>query len=145
MCVRVRAQLQERLRPDWRAMLLAVDGHRTADAARQLQRLPADATHLKADAPRQALSTGPRHRRRRRSRMGLTCVYGSDILRGNHLSPFGEEERAMFRGAMALGALNHTYTHAVAVRPAVAHFIGRGILARVPMCRRAVLSPRLPC
>src|SRR5215471_11100938 len=42
----VRSQLEALLPPDWRVTLLAVDGHRTQDVALQLQRLPADASHL---------------------------------------------------------------------------------------------------
>ena len=39
-------QLRGRLGDGWKATLLAVDGHVTADVARQLARLPGDATHL---------------------------------------------------------------------------------------------------
>ena len=39
-------QLQTRLPKDWRATLLAVDGHVVADVSRQLEDLPGDATHL---------------------------------------------------------------------------------------------------
>jgi hypothetical protein len=39
-------QLRRCLPPGWLASLLAVDGHTTEDVADQLQRLPADATHL---------------------------------------------------------------------------------------------------
>jgi hypothetical protein len=39
-------QLRRYLPPGWRASLLAVDGHGTADVPSQLARLPADATHL---------------------------------------------------------------------------------------------------
>jgi hypothetical protein len=39
-------QLRALLPPAWRATLLAVDGHVTSDVARQLQRLPGDATFL---------------------------------------------------------------------------------------------------
>ncbi|MDP8915644.1 MAG: SGNH/GDSL hydrolase family protein, partial [Pseudomonadota bacterium] len=39
-------QLRVRLGPEWKATLLAVDGHVTADVHRQLDRLPEDATHL---------------------------------------------------------------------------------------------------
>jgi len=39
-------QLRARLPAGWRATLLAVDGSVTTDVARQLARLPADATHL---------------------------------------------------------------------------------------------------
>src|SRR5437763_7003051 len=39
-------QLRRALPAGWRATLLAVDGHTTADVAGQLARLPADATHL---------------------------------------------------------------------------------------------------
>ena len=42
----VRTQLQDLLPRDWRVTRLAVDGHRTADVAGQLQRRPADASHL---------------------------------------------------------------------------------------------------
>src|SRR5688572_23692917 len=38
-------QLREALPPGARATLLAVDGHVTSDVARQLQRLPPEATH----------------------------------------------------------------------------------------------------
>lgn len=40
------AQLRDRLRPGWRATLCAIDGSVVAGLARQLERLPADATHL---------------------------------------------------------------------------------------------------
>jgi lysophospholipase L1-like esterase len=40
------SQLEAQLTPDWRVTLLAVDGHRTADVARQLHQLPSDASHL---------------------------------------------------------------------------------------------------
>lgn len=40
------AQVRDRLPPGWRATLLAVDGAVTGSVARQLQRLPGDATHL---------------------------------------------------------------------------------------------------
>lgn len=40
------AQLREELGPGWRATLLAVDGDTTSGIARQLGRLPHDATHL---------------------------------------------------------------------------------------------------
>jgi len=39
-------QLREALGSGWQATLLAVDGDVTADVARQVRRLPADATHL---------------------------------------------------------------------------------------------------
>jgi hypothetical protein len=39
-------QLRARLGADWKATLLAVDGHVTADVPRQLDRLPGDASHL---------------------------------------------------------------------------------------------------
>jgi hypothetical protein len=39
-------QLRARLAAGWKATLLAVDGHVTADVPRQLARLPADASHL---------------------------------------------------------------------------------------------------
>ena len=39
-------QLRNRLPADWNATLLAVDGDMTSDVARQLERLPEDATHL---------------------------------------------------------------------------------------------------
>jgi len=39
-------QLRRALSTDWRATLLAVDGHVIADVPRQLERLPEDATHL---------------------------------------------------------------------------------------------------
>jgi hypothetical protein len=39
-------QLRARLGGGWKATLLAVDGHVTADVPRQLARLPADASHL---------------------------------------------------------------------------------------------------
>lgn len=39
-------QLQARLPRDWRATLLAVDGHVVADVSAQFTGLPADATHL---------------------------------------------------------------------------------------------------
>jgi lysophospholipase L1-like esterase len=39
-------QLKNRLPETWQATLLAVDGHTSVDAARQLVRLPPDATHL---------------------------------------------------------------------------------------------------
>jgi len=39
-------QLRQALPPGWRATLLAVDGHITEDVARQLSRLPVDASHL---------------------------------------------------------------------------------------------------
>lgn len=39
-------QVRRALPPGWRASLLAVDGHMTENVARQLARLPADATHL---------------------------------------------------------------------------------------------------
>lgn len=39
-------QVRHALGRDWRATLLAVDGHITADVARQLENLPPDATHL---------------------------------------------------------------------------------------------------
>jgi hypothetical protein len=39
-------QLRQSLPQGWLATLLAVDGHITEDVARQLARLPADATHL---------------------------------------------------------------------------------------------------
>jgi lysophospholipase L1-like esterase len=39
-------QTERSLPAGWRATLLAVDGHVTGDVERQLQRLPADATHL---------------------------------------------------------------------------------------------------
>jgi lysophospholipase L1-like esterase len=42
----VQLQLQECLPHDWRVTRLAVDGHRTADVAGQLQQMPADASHL---------------------------------------------------------------------------------------------------
>jgi hypothetical protein len=40
------AQVRRELPGDWQATLLAVDGNITVDVARQLSRLPADATHL---------------------------------------------------------------------------------------------------
>lgn len=43
-------QLQSYLPRDWRATLLAVDGAVAQDVARQLRRLPADATHLVVSA-----------------------------------------------------------------------------------------------
>ncbi|HMP03680.1 MAG TPA: SGNH/GDSL hydrolase family protein [Gemmatales bacterium] len=39
-------QVRQALPPGWRASLLAVDGHITADVRAQLAQLPADATHL---------------------------------------------------------------------------------------------------
>jgi hypothetical protein len=39
-------QVRQSLGPTWQASLLAVDGHVTVDVARQLGRLPTDATHL---------------------------------------------------------------------------------------------------
>jgi hypothetical protein len=39
-------QVRHALGGDWRATLLAVDGHITVDVARQLENLPPDATHL---------------------------------------------------------------------------------------------------
>jgi len=39
-------QVRHALGGDWRATLLAVDGHITTDVARQLRNLPPDATHL---------------------------------------------------------------------------------------------------
>jgi hypothetical protein len=39
-------QLSQLLPDGWRASLLAVDGHRTEDVARQIARLPREATHL---------------------------------------------------------------------------------------------------
>jgi len=39
-------QLRENLPADWKATLLAVDGHLTADVQHQIRRLPEDATHL---------------------------------------------------------------------------------------------------
>jgi len=39
-------QLRNQLPAGWNATLLAVDGHVTSDVARQLERLPEDATHL---------------------------------------------------------------------------------------------------
>src|SRR5215216_1184181 len=39
-------QVQARLPQDWRASLCAVDGAVTLDVARQLPRIPRDATHL---------------------------------------------------------------------------------------------------
>jgi GDSL-like Lipase/Acylhydrolase family len=39
-------QLRQRLPASWSATLLAVDGHVTEDVARQMTRLPEDATHL---------------------------------------------------------------------------------------------------
>ena len=39
-------QLRHRLPKNWRASLLAVDGHRTMDVMDQLTALPGDATHL---------------------------------------------------------------------------------------------------
>src|SRR5918996_5903451 len=39
-------QLRNQLPAGWNATLLAVDGHVTSDIARQLERLPKDATHL---------------------------------------------------------------------------------------------------
>jgi hypothetical protein len=42
----VAAQLSVALPPDWRATLLAVDGAVVDGVARQLERIPADATHL---------------------------------------------------------------------------------------------------
>jgi lysophospholipase L1-like esterase len=44
------AQLRERLPSGWRATLGAVDGSVAADVSRQLERLPADATHLVVSA-----------------------------------------------------------------------------------------------
>jgi hypothetical protein len=43
-------QLRQALPRDWRATLLAVDGHITEDVAKQLEALPADATHLVVSA-----------------------------------------------------------------------------------------------
>jgi hypothetical protein len=43
-------QLRQRLPAGWRASLLAVDGHTTADVPGQLARLPPDATHLVVSA-----------------------------------------------------------------------------------------------
>ncbi len=39
-------QLREKLPRDWRATLCAVDGAVTADVARQVERIPSDASHL---------------------------------------------------------------------------------------------------
>lgn len=39
-------QVQNRLPPSWLAILLAVDGHTTADVRRQVAKLPEDVTHL---------------------------------------------------------------------------------------------------
>ena len=39
-------QLRENLPVGWKATLLAVDGHVTADVQHQIRRLPDDATHL---------------------------------------------------------------------------------------------------
>src|SRR6516164_8161432 len=39
-------QVRESLPADWRATLLAVDGHVVEDVAKQLRGLPPDATHL---------------------------------------------------------------------------------------------------
>jgi hypothetical protein len=44
------AQLREELPSGWAATLLAADGGTAADAARQLRRLPKDATHLAVSA-----------------------------------------------------------------------------------------------
>ncbi len=46
----VAAQLRGRLGSAWKASLLAVDGHVSADVLRQLERTPADATHLVVSA-----------------------------------------------------------------------------------------------
>ena len=43
-------QLREALPRGWQASLLAVDGHITEDVAKQLNKLPADATHLVVSA-----------------------------------------------------------------------------------------------
>jgi hypothetical protein len=43
-------QLRRSLPQDWRATLLAVDGNITSDVLQQLQRIPADATHLVVSA-----------------------------------------------------------------------------------------------
>lgn len=40
------AQLRQAVPNDWRATLLAVDGHMTGDVEAQVKKLPADATHL---------------------------------------------------------------------------------------------------
>jgi lysophospholipase L1-like esterase len=42
----VATQVRDRLPPDWKTSLLAVDGSTTAQVASQIARLPADATHL---------------------------------------------------------------------------------------------------
>lgn len=77
------AQLRGALPPGWRATLAAVDGAVTADVARQLGRVPADATRL------------------------VVSVGGNDALR--HEAVFGEGARSVGEALFRLAAVREGF------------------------------------
>jgi lysophospholipase L1-like esterase len=91
-------QLRQNLPAGWRATLLAVDGHITADVALQLQRLPADATHL-------VVSVGGNDALRESSILFAVARSGAEVLGrlADARKRFAVNYRQMLRVVQALG------------------------------------------
>jgi hypothetical protein len=91
-------QVQARLPQDWRASLCAVDGAVTLDVARQLPRIPRDATHL-------VVSVGGNDALRRSRVMQQRVFLVADALTqlASEREGFAHDYGAMLEGVMALG------------------------------------------
>jgi len=90
--------VQARLPQDWRASLRAVDGAVTLDVARQLPRIPRDATHL-------VVSVGGNDALRRSRVMQQRVFLVADALTqlASEREGFAHDYGAMLEGVMALG------------------------------------------
>jgi hypothetical protein len=91
-------QVQARLPQDWRASLCAADGAVTLDVARQLPRIPRDATHL-------VVSVGGNDALRRSRVMQQRVFLVADALTqlASEREGFAHDYGAMLEGVMALG------------------------------------------
>jgi hypothetical protein len=91
-------QVRRGLPPHWKATLVAVDGHTVEDIARQLPRVPADATHL-------VLSIGGNDALLASTLLGEPVVTVGDALAtvAERLGAFRTAYGVMLRSVLALG------------------------------------------
>ncbi|MBN9119643.1 MAG: SGNH/GDSL hydrolase family protein, partial [Planctomycetes bacterium] len=98
-------QVRRGLPPDWKATLVAVDGHTVEDIALQLPRVPSDATHLVVSVGGNdaLMASGLLHERAGTVGAALTVLAES-------LGTFRATYAAMLKDVLALGRLTSVCT-----------------------------------
>jgi hypothetical protein len=84
-------QLRSKLPQDWEATLLAVDGHLVQDVHRQMEKIPASATHL-------IVSTGGNNALDHANILSESAHSAADVL--SRLADVGEHFQHLYRGML---------------------------------------------